>query len=243
MNECYNTNDSFLLRVRHVIANMKSVCRIIFFCLLRHTRCANHESSCRDLQWKSAKVRTFSLNNVFSDVFLIFFCHFISHDFHINFQQMEKSLYIEPTGNEFSLKCKLESKVSDENTILWFQLLDDGKSTDDITLGKLNRILNGSKEMTLAAFESFQTSFGNLLYPQEGEDRKATRLKNSKHDDLISFSKNGQRIKFQPIQESLNGFYTCMYAETCTNTTTKVVIGKTFEVLCNNKRILFHITS
>jgi len=143
---------------------------------------------------------------------------------------MEKSLYIEPTGNEFSLKCKLESKVSDENTILWFQLVDDGKSTDDITLEKLNRNLNGSKEMTLAAFETFQKSFGDRLYPQSGEERKTTRLKNSKQDDLISFSKNGQKIKFQPIQESLNGFYTCMYAETCSNSSTKVVIGKTFEV-------------
>ena len=125
---------------------------------------------------------------------------------------MEKRTFFEPSGNEFSLKCKIKianvTKVGN-GPVMWYQLLTkEDQTPPDIQRARLNetRIVSASN------WASWAAAFGTKINPTDRNSEGYRRLQNQ---PAIQFQQDGQKIKFKHIAPTQDGFYTCIYRAVC----------------------------
>jgi len=77
---------------------------------------------------------------------------------------MEKTVFIEPSGNEFSLKCKIKTNItkSQNGPVRWYQL----KNLDDAwPQAILAQKLNETKIIQADKWDEWEKAFGPRINP------------------------------------------------------------------------------
>ena len=131
---------------------------------------------------------------------------------------MEKKIFYEPSGNEFSVKCKIKGNLTDyqNGPVMWFQHLGiigkDGTSVshDSILPEKIKSAkLDETKSVNMSDWDQYVSAFGTKINPVS--EKKGRQSQNSE----FQFQQEGQKIKFKHIVPKQDGYYTCIYRVPC----------------------------